>query len=316
MHLDNIGDVLLPKTVELLNTKGITLPETFDAEIELKDNNLSVKWKTSIGTFGATTVPRTGEALDLKPLSISNWVDFKAYVSTLEPNRYIFRGHEKSTWKLQTSFYRSQRCGLKRYAEIDINELHKIVSAQTSFFNLSDPLQFAALVNLAQHHGYPTPLLDWTWSPYVAAWFAYRNISKGNRNISKGKFINIYQRGKFIPFGTIRIYKLDCVEWNKLARTNKIFPFHPNMTILNTLAMYNQRAIPQQGISTYCNVSDIEAHIKRTEAQQGKTYLEVIDLPASARNQIMSELAMMNITAGSLFPGLDGACESLKERNF
>jgi hypothetical protein len=30
----------------------------------------------------------------------------------------------------------------------------------------------------------------------------------------------------------------------------------------------------------------------------------------------MQELSMMGLTAGSLFPGFDGACEELRERNF
>jgi len=30
----------------------------------------------------------------------------------------------------------------------------------------------------------------------------------------------------------------------------------------------------------------------------------------------MNELAYMGITAGALFPGLDGTCEELKEKNF
>lgn len=47
-----------------------------------------------------------------------------------------------------------------------------------------------------------------------------------------------------------------------------------------------------------------------------KKYLEAFDLAASDRDYIMKELALMGVTAGALFPGLDGACESLKERNF
>lgn len=39
-------------------------------------------------------------------------------------------------------------------------------------------------------------------------------------------------------------------------------------------------------------------------------------LPRRDRRQAMNELSYMGITAGSLFPGLDGACEELKERNF
>jgi hypothetical protein len=40
------------------------------------------------------------------------------------------------------------------------------------------------------------------------------------------------------------------------------------------------------------------------------------DLPASERATVMAELELMGINAGSLFPGLDGACEQLKERFF
>jgi hypothetical protein len=43
---------------------------------------------------------------------------------------------------------------------------------------------------------------------------------------------------------------------------------------------------------------------------------QAIDLPVSERSIVARDLAMMGITAGSLLPGLDGACEQLKERFF
>ena len=72
--------------------------------------------------------------------------------------------------------------------------------------------------------------------------------------------------------------------------------------------------IPQQALSTITNIDDIEFYVRQVEMLHGKAYLEVIDLPAIDRPRIMKELAMMGITAGSLLPGLDGACEALRER--
>ena len=82
------------------------------------------------------------------------------------------------------------------------------------------------------------------------------------------------------------------------------------------MAIDNDRLIPQQAVSSVTNVDDIETHIKQIEQRTEKTYLQAIDLPLRARKDVIEELSYMGITAGSLFPGLDGACEELRERAF
>lgn len=221
-------------------------------------------------------------------------------MNALAQKRYIFRGQEDNRWRLRSSFHRTGRADLNRYDVEDVRDLHKIFSALTHHpLNITDPQHYAALINLAQHHGYPTPMLDWTWSPYVAAFFAFRN-AKASKS------------GKH----RVRIFKFDLTEWNKLYRATKIAPERPNLTIINALAFDNARAIPQQSLSLTSNVDDIESHITLIGRQLSKCYLEVFDLPVRERDSIMRELALMGVTAGALFPGLDGACESLKERNF
>jgi hypothetical protein len=90
----------------------------------------------------------------------------------------------------------------------------------------------------------------------------------------------------------------------------------PHFSLLDALAIENPRMIPQQGISSITNVDDIERYIDHVERTTNKTYLQVFDLPVIERPRVMRELAIMGVTAGSLFPGLDGACEELRERFF
>jgi hypothetical protein len=73
--------------------------------------------------------------------------------------------------------------------------------------------------------------------------------------------------------------------------------------------------ILQQSISSITNIDDIESYISSKETSE-RRYLHMIDLPMSERPHVIRELSVMGITAGSLFPGLDGECEELKERNF
>lgn len=314
-HIENIPVIIINSNGDavsaefLKDTKdasGIIYPNTVTLDLALDGKSLSANWKSSIGTHGSGIAPlpktRDGQKSNLKARRLNTWEGFKNAANRLETKRYIFRGQENSDWRLRSSFYRSGRASLERYLLQDVADLQKAFSIVSPHaFNLTDPLQYGAFLNLAQHHGYPTPLLDWTWSPYVAAFFAFHKI---NKNLST------HDRKK------TRIFKFDLMTWNKLNRASKLFPIWPNVSVLDALAFGNPRAIPQQSISTTSNVDDIETYIQETETSSNIKYLEAFDLPASERNHVMRELSLMGITAGSLFPGLDGACEGLKERNF
>jgi FRG domain len=161
-----------------------------------------------------------------------------------------------------------------------------------------------AFFNLVQHHGYPTPLLDWTYSPYVAAFFAYRGISKEEANSAAEE-----RKVRILVFDQAQWRS----DWNQLLAL--VLPAL-YLSIGEFMAIENERMIPQQAVSTVTNIDDIESYIKFGESQRGKTYLSAIDLPVQDREKVVQELRYMGITAGSMFPGLDGACEELKERNF
>ena len=82
----------------------------------------------------------------LKPLSVTSWAEFKEYVTSLEPNRYIFRGHEENTWRLRTYFHRTGRADLRRFMRVDIPVLHRHLSGMTQHvFNLTDPIENGGL---------------------------------------------------------------------------------------------------------------------------------------------------------------------------
>lgn len=108
----------------------------------------------------------------------------------------------------------------------------------------------------------------------------------------------------------------DQKEWrNRFPQIPKLTPCRPHFSIMEFIAIDNERLVPQQSISSVTNIDDIESYIRSAERQDTQ-YLRIIDLPVKERQHVMRELSVMGITAGSLFPGLDGTCEELKEQNF
>jgi hypothetical protein len=285
---------------------GMTFPKQAAVTCEWSNQKLKLEWRTDIGTHGAAQLPRSqvNEPSVYEPLAVTSWQEFKDHVTQRQHYRYIYRGQSRTS-RLCTPFHRTGRGDLRRFLLQDIQVLHAHLSARTShFFDLRDPIQNAAFFHLVQHHRYPTPLLDWTYSPFVAAYFAYHPVKNLDIVGTSGN-------------EKVRIFVFDklqwCLDFPQIANT---FTRRQHFSILEPAAIENERMVPQQALSSFTTVDDIEAYIGSQETARGKRYLEIIDLPLRERDQVLRELRVMGITQGSLFPGLDGACEELRERFF
>jgi hypothetical protein len=267
-------------------------------------DTIEISWVTDIGTNGKGVIrkSRSTEPSVLIPLpQVTTWEEYRRFARTLEPYQHIFRGQRSNQWRLRTSFHRTGRSSLVRYELNDIPALHRHLSGMMAqSLDLRDPLHNAAFYNLIQHHGYPTPLLDWTYSPFIAAYFAYNRVPR----------LGVAADDR------VRIFIFDKVWIKDFESVFVVSPPKLHFTLLEPLALNNPRVVPQQSVSSVTNVDDIEEYLTYKESRSKKQYLRAIDLPASERKLVMEELSLMGITAGSLFPGIDGACEQLRDRFF
>jgi hypothetical protein len=280
---------------------GVSHSNEADVTLNFEGNYLNISAKTDIGVQFSAKIKKPEEKVDSSIVGIPmSWGQYKTHVADLLSKGYLFRGQQKP-WRLQTAFHRLGRYRISQFIQVDVKQLHQRLCAITPhYFNLNDPQQNGAFFNLLQHHGYPTPLLDWSYSPFVSAFFAFRDWPKSYSGEQK-----------------VRIYLFNYEKWkSKFPQISNLDPPFPHLSVVDFIALDNSRMIPQQALTTVTNVENIEAYLLEKENSTGECFIEAIDIPASDRELAMNELGYMGITAGSMFPGVDGVCEEFRERNF
>jgi len=240
-------------------------------------------------------------------MEINNWNDFRNFINISVSNNqtFFYRGQMNSNWKLQTSFHRlteHTNVTIPEYIDIALTELqYHFTAKENEMIDFQNPNDFGAFLAKVQHHGFPTPLLDWTLSPYIATYFALREVDLNSPQVSHIKVFIFDVNGWEQNFETI----LNLRE----IQTKFLSKFRP-------ISKRNPRLISQMASTTVTNVNNIQLYIEKREKEVNKTFLHHVLLPIEDVPNIKKELDLMGINEMTLFPDIDGICRHFKNKFF
>ena len=179
-----------------------------------------------------------------------------------------------------------------------------------------DNLEWLALM---QHHGGPTRLLDWTYSFYVALYFAMKSVKRNGCAAVwavNDRWSTREARCIVGPEGARHLARFE--QDRRPEHFDAVFmKRHPNQFVyLVTPFRLNERLTSQQGVFLCPGDPSVpfENNLRSMPGHHYRKNLVKIVVPGTARTVALRYLRRMNIDSSTLFPGLDGFAESLETR--
>jgi hypothetical protein len=238
--------------------------------------------------------------------TLDSWFDFDRliYEEMAEYTNLVYRGQTKAEWKLRSSLDRLyERLGGEWEGSRSIHlDNFKFATRGRRGSNPPTPPTDNDWWALGQHNGLATPLLDWTMSPFVAAYFAFFEIQPpGIRAVFAINQESITQRSA------------------EIRERHKGPDEAPVVEFFRPLSDENARIVGQAGLFTHGpDGVDLEAWVqdhfsyqKNTPAVDQDLVMAKIVIPDRGpkdRDNFIQFLDRMNINHLSLFPDLSGSC--------
>lgn len=230
-----------------------------------------------------------GEPPADKPFIIETVDQLLEKAWTLTGERGVFRGHADALWELRSTIHRNKSASGLASADHVASErqlLHEFKLRAVPFVSHIPRNDFEWLF-LAQHHGLPTRLLDWTSNPLVALFFAVR-IRSGSRDGA----VVAYKHGR-------PIYNMEsnCDPFS-VARIELCEPPHLSM-----------RIAAQSGLFT------LQPPLIDPSTNSSASLAETWPVSYRWKERIRVQLGKLGISEGTMFPGLDGICRDITNAN-
>ena len=250
-------------------------------------------------------------------LNFDTWKAYKDFVNTLSDN-WAFRGQSHSKWNLNNAIERTDF--VHHHPGIEADFLAEFQRGARNYLSRDEiPEHVIEWLALMQHHGAPTRLLDFSKSPFVAAFFAYEQCSQ-----HPGHQIAIWAMN--ISFLKVKsqeiLYSLfphDQGQDRNGIREDlfeKIF-FRNDCSIVFPVEPFrmNRRYSLQQSIfvRTGKGAEPFMKQIAFLGDDLERALIKMV-LPAAEQKEVLRDLQRMNLNRASLFPDLDGYAASLRLR--
>jgi hypothetical protein len=248
----------------------------------------------------------------MEVITINTWDDYTNQVFDTCPkddtgrfrSNYVFRGHSSINYQLETSLSRNKReTKLEKYI---IRNFQKYIDPEFLKYCNTEWSTMA----LGQHHGLPTRLLDWSYSPYIALHFATEDLTKYKEDaaIYMVNFVNVNKNAPKKLANRLRkekcyAYTLKMLEetYNSISKFERerhgpymIF-FEPpsfDSRIVNQFALFSVMSNPNCDYNEYIEKNNIDS--------------KKLIIPQNKKKEFRDKLDQLNITERLLFPGLDG----------